>query len=237
MDKQIKDKILNNVVDPRISSNFNFCKGKIVNYDNIRNRADVTIVDKNIGTLLLESVPIQTTGFISSNIKKDDLVNIMFLNNSILLPKIIGKCDEGYELFTRQSYRHLKQGSLLIDTDSIEVEEISPMSDTWIVNDNTDINKYYEWFSKDIEDQASDLLLNLGFYSEGEVGFTNPSNKSTIKVDKEGNILIFTDTNNGIMINSENKTINVYGNNININCNSININTKSFKLNGKEMCE
>ena len=232
MDKIIEDKILNQVVNPN-KSNFNFCKGKVVNYDVTRNRCDIIVNIKNVGDLQLENVPMQTNGFISNDIKKGDLVDVMFLNNSPLLPKIIGRCDEGYELFTRKSYMHLEQSCIINNVHNIDIQEKEELSNSWIDEDNVDIGTYYDWINFSLEDNAKNLLNSLGYYNEGDVGFTNPNNKSTVKVDKDGNIIIFTDTN-GIVINKNNNTIDVYGD-INIKCSSININTKSLKINGKEV--
>lgn len=237
MDNEIKNLITEKIVNPTLSSNFGFNKAEVLYYDNFRNRATIRLVDKNVGKLELENVPIQISGFISNNISVGDLVDVMFINNSPLLPKIIGKCDEGYELYTRESIKHLKQGCLITDNiNNVNIEEeLEPLSEQWIDLDNTNNTKYFEYMNKDVEDEAFDLITSLGYYNKNEIGFTNPFNKSTIKVDNHGNILLFNGTNNGIKINLNNSSIDITTNDLNVSCSNININTKSLIINGKEM--
>lgn len=267
MAKNLKDKILKEVVKPHTSSSWGTVKATVVNYDNVRNRVDVRFQEpRGVGEMLLEKVPIQigSNGVHSSGLKKGDQVWISFINNSPLLPKVVGIADEMYEINTREQLRHVRKGSLL-STVTGNCEKPKAKLTSVIDKSNDNIQKHYGFMSFDLRDKISDFRQNIGYYSNDEVGMSHPTNSSTVKIRDNGAVDIFTSTNHGVRVDPSTSTITINSNKgivqnsnsintnsktwtivcddiviesntLNINCNkSININSPSLKINDKEV--
>lgn len=233
----LKEQIIENVVKPLNNSSFGTLKGTVVNFDNYRNRADVEIQSPNgIGNMVLEKVPvcISNTGVKSNALLQGDYVWVTFLNGSPLLPKIIGIADEAYEVNTRESLRHIRQGSLMVDTVNLSSNvEITPLSETLLDEDNDSYNKHISYINFDVYEKASKFAQDIGYYGEEEIGITNPSNNSTVKVNDDGSIDIFSGTNHGIRVNPNTNEIIINSNkDIIINCSNLKING-TIKVNGE----
>lgn len=230
----LKRTIVDKVVKPYNSSSFGTVKAKVVNFDNIRNRVDVEFQQPNsVGTMFLEKVPVAigSTGVKSAGIVEGEYVWLTFINNSPLLPKVVGIADERYEVNTREKLRHIRQGVLMPNVGEVEEVEIEPLSSTLIDNGNEKYSKHSQYFTHRVEDRVTEFRKHVGYYGSNEVGITHHLNNSTIKVNDDGTIDVFTETNHGIKINpatneisiNSNKDLKIKSTNIVIESNNISI--------------
>lgn len=212
----LKNKIIENVVKPYNNSSFGTVKGKVVNFDNLRNRVDIEFQQPNsTGTMLLEKVPVAigSVGVKPCALLKGEYVWVTFINNSPLLPKVIGVADERYEVNTREKLRHIRQGTLMPKVNKDIDAELKPLSNTLLDIDNEEYSKHSEYFSHSVEDRVVEFRKKIGYYNENEVGLTHHLNNSTVKINDDGTIDIFTSTNHGIKINPTTNEILINSNN------------------------
>lgn len=212
--KNFKKNIIEKVIEPNSRMKLSNAKAQVLNYDHINNLADVCLEIASIGgKQIIKNVPIQISanGIHQSSLQEGDYVYIQFNNNSIFQPKIIGKADELYATHTRKNERHLKQGCLQVTQDFIN-EEITPSTDKWIEPNNINKTKYLKYKDGNPLNDMAQKINSQGYFQDKEVGMYNPASSSIMKIKDNGNIDLFIDTNIGIRINAENKTIEFLGN-------------------------
>lgn len=212
--KKFKKNLVEKIIEPNNRTKLNNAKGQILKYDSVNNLADVCLGMASIGNKqILYNVPIQiaANGIHQSSFQEGDYVYIQFNNNSIFQPKIIGKADELYATHTRKEEKHLKQGYLHVTQEYID-EEITPSSSQWIETDNSNKSKYIKYKDTNPLDDMAQKINSQGYFQDKEVGMYNPTSSSIIKVKDNGNIDIFVESNVGIRIDAENKTVEILGN-------------------------
>lgn len=255
--KKFKQNLIEKIIEPNSRIKLNNAKGQILKYDSINNMADVCLEMINIGKQILYNVPIQisSVGIHQSSLREGDYVYIQFNNGSVFQPKIIGKADELYATHTRENENHIRQGYLEITQEFIN-EEITPSTDQWIEPSNTNKTKYLKYKDTSPLDDMAKKINSQGYFQDEEIGMYNPVSSSIMKIKDNGNIDIFIDSNIGIRINAENKTIEFLGdqttkshkwtvlsNNveiiandkINIKAKELNIETEKITKNGEEI--
>ena len=201
--------------------------GTVTSFDALNNIADVYI-DTD---LHLNNVPIITTpGFHCSNLKQGDIVYIIFTNNSVAHPKIIGKGDEMYAYDTRVKERHLRKGDLIVSQVEKDGEITTPSSSTWLDQKNTNSIKYGRFFGLNSIEDADKELFSQGNFVGQDVGIYSPTTSSIIKIKEDGSINIFTETNNGIRIDPTNKTIEFLGNNMYVKSNNWTVKSNNVNI-------
>lgn len=72
-------------------------------------------------------------------------------------------------------------------------------------------------------------------YQAKEVGLNHPTQEAFVKLKDNGDVQIIADSNTGINLNNEHKTINLYGRGININSEVLDIKTEHLLLNGYKL--
>lgn len=199
------------------ATNINLSKGTVIRYDSINNLADVYIESLSSGgSTNLSDVPIQISskGVHASGLKVNDIVYVQFANNSLFQPKIVGIADEVYAYNTRIKERHLRKGELTVTQEVLEGDITKPSVETWIDDENTHLSKTSEFYTQNAISDADDLMFSKGNFNGQDVGIYNPVSSSLIKITDDGVINIFVETNTGIKINPNNKTIEILGNNV-----------------------
>ncbi len=209
---KFKDSLIQNVINPETKTKLSNAMGQIVRYNYGHNVADVSIMTSTGSATVLNDVPIQLTGsgFHPGGFQEGDYVYVQFNNGTIFQPKITGKADEYYATNTREQEFHPRQGELCVSQEELE-GEVSPSSDTWIDAENTNYFKYASYKDRSPVENMSQKREVIGYYKDQEVGMYNPVSSGTVKIQDDGTINIFTDTNLGIRINPNNKTIEFFG--------------------------
>lgn len=210
---KFKDSLIQNVINPQTKSKLTNAMGQVVRYNPGHNVADVSVVTSNSGAAqVLRDVPVQLTGngFHSGDLKEGDTVYIQFNNGTIFQPKIIGKADEYYATNTREQEFHPRQGELCVSQEKLE-GEVSPSSDTWLDTENSNFFKYSSYKDRSPVENISQKREVIGYFKNQEVGVYNPTSTGLLKIQDDGTINIFTDTNLGIRINTQNKTVEFFG--------------------------
>lgn len=198
-------------------SSINLSKGTVTRYDATNNLADVYIESLSSGgSTSLTDVPIQISskGVHASGLKVNDIVYVQFANNSLFQPKIVGIADEVYAYNTRIKERHLRKGELTVTQETLEGDIRKPSIETWIDVDNTSVLKTGEYSNSNAISDADKLMFSKGNFNGQDVGLYNPVSSSLVKITDDGVINIFVETNTGIKINPNNKTIEILGNNV-----------------------
>lgn len=235
----LKKMITENIVKPCIQQTRTSMVAKVIDVDLYRNRADIEYENPNgQGLIFKERVPIMLgqIGFNAPNVDANDLVSIIFENGSPMRPKIIGRIDESYELNTREKTKHTMQGALVTKKYEYKEYEKKNRINSWIKEDSKASVNNIRFRMFDTEEEYMRIFNKLGYYEEDEIGITHPKLGTTIKIDKNGDINIFTSRNNGIKISTSNNKININSiGEISINCENLNINSKNIKLNGKDV--
>lgn len=212
--KSFRKNIVDKVIEPNSRAKLSNAKGQIARYDSVNNLADVCLEMISLGgKQILYNVPIQiaANGIHQSSLQEGDFVYVQFNNGSIFQPKIIGKADELYATHTRKNERHLRQGYLKVDQEMDE-GEITPSSDDWIQQNNTNKTKFLKYKDYNPLNDMAQKINSQGYFDGQDVGLCNPVSSSIMKVRDNGNIDIFIDSNVGIRINAQNKTIEFLGN-------------------------
>lgn len=218
----------------------------VEDYDSITNMAVLTFEDPNFkGTSKVNNVPVNiiSSGLYANTIERGDNVLVSFQNNSVLMPKIVAKVDENYQLITREKSRHDKQNTYIpkilitnnysnLDVDTNNINISSPYDD-WFTTINQDINDKYK--DKNPIDDLNKSIANIPYYDCGEVGLTHPSTRSSIHFKNDGSINVSVEDDIGIVIDKNTKTININANGYNINSKNIDIKCDSLTINGKEV--
>lgn len=253
---KFKDSVIQNIVDPVVSTKLTNAVGQIVRYNPTHNVADVYVSTTDGTGMTLRNVPIQlaVTGLHSSALQTDDYVYIQYNNGSIYQPIIIGKSDEYYATTTKANENHLTCGELITIQEELE-GDIIPSSDTWIDTENTNSFKYYSYRNSSAIENLAQMTENIGKFKGQEVGLFNPVASNVVKLLDDGSISIFADTNIGIKINPTNKTIEILGNsytksnnwsvisnnvdivandNFNIRAKTLNIKADNITVNGED---
>lgn len=213
--------IIKNTINKQISSNnsqkyFNAI-ATVVSYSSINNMATIRFNNPNgEGTLLRKNVPIADTlgGICGYNLCNGDKCSIEFRNGNIFMPVITGVIKSFYE-----GRKNTRQGACIVDeyiNETSEPEEISPMYNDWI-DENNDIRwKYVDESTEGImntdnEKMFYDIIHNANNYSGSEQGITNLINNSTVKIKENGDIEMFVENNIGIRISKQMQKIYIYG--------------------------
>ena len=213
--------IIKNTINKQIASNnsqkyFN-AVATIISYSSITNTATIMFNNPNgEGTLLRKNVPIADTlgGVCGYNLRNGDKCSIEFRNGNIFMPVITGVVKSFYE------YRkNTRQGACIIDeyiNNTTEPENISPMYNDWIDENNYNKAKYLDestegLINSDNEAMFYSIIQNANNYSGNEQGITNIENHSTVKIKENGDIEMFVENNVGIRISKQMQKIYVYG--------------------------
>lgn len=219
----LKQAIVDSVVQPYANSVFDTLLAEIVNYDTIKNRATIRFQNpKGTGTMELDNVPVQigSGGIHSAGPFVGDHVWVSFQNKSPLHPKIVSLADEAYQYRTRERIKHSRKGAFIPDficgregyRSTSTVNSQTPAIDDWFDLDNEDAAKYSDYQNVNPIEAMISRTVTLSYYGSEEPGITHPLNSSTIKVRNNGMIDIFVATNQGLRIDPYTKTINVIGN-------------------------
>lgn len=240
--KSIQEKI----VEPNQITKYTMVLAYIEDYNNITNRATITFEDPNYkGPSRIENVPanIVGNGIYANTLERGDHVWVTFQNNSPLMPKIISKADEDYQLITREKLRHDKQNTfmpkILISNNQQELDvstdniNISSPYDDWFSSINEDVNATY--INADPVSELNNKISNIAYYDYGEVGFTHPYNKSSVHIKNDGSINVFVEDNIGIVIDKKTKTISINAKGFNVNSDNLDIKCNSLTINGKKV--
>lgn len=234
----LRKKIIDKVVNPIEITKYDTVQAEIVSYSEKNNTATIQFQDPRGGGIMeLDNVPIQlgSGGVHSAGPFTGDMVWVSFSNRNLLFPKIVSLADEDYESNTRERYNHAnKCGYIPTPIENSEVTEFRSIADTWIDYKNNNENKYAYYSNENPNDSIVELVSDVGYYKNTEPGVTHPVNGSTIKIDDNGTIYIYTELGQGIEINPVSKTIsmdsyetNIRSNNWTVKCNNdINISAK-----------
>lgn len=204
---------------------YNDTTATIIEYDITMNTAKIKYANPNgDGYLYRDNVRLSNTlgGVTGAGIYPGQSCTISFINNNIYSPIITGIISNNYSNKTCSD-----QGAYLVDNEILSYnkpEEITPMINNWIEEDNTDSSKYNndlgDYTETDVSELIHETLNTLDKYKSTEQGITNLSTKSTIKLKENGDIDIFIANNIGIRISLIDKSINLYG---------------TLKINGQEI--
>ena len=111
--------IKNNIVEPALKERHHMTKAVVTEYDNLSNRANVSINNPyGQGKKQLIGVPIQlgSGGVHSAGPFKGDEVWLEYIGGNILYPRIVSLADEDYRYGTREKMRHSRKGALVPDS-------------------------------------------------------------------------------------------------------------------------
>lgn len=189
----------------------------IESYDPVTNTAAITFKNPNgDGTLFRKNVPIADTlgGINGYNLKPNDKCSIDFRGGNVFMPIITGVV----KTFYREKI-NTNQGACLVDEylyDVKEPEDISPMCNDWIDEDNFNDSKYNDesaqyMYSEDENEEYNKIIRDINHYSNDEQGITHIDNHSTVKIKENGDIEMFVDNNIGLRISKKMQKIYVYG--------------------------
>lgn len=212
--------IIKNALKKQIDNNrlvyCNIATGIIDEYNITMNTARIKYQNPNgEGWLYRDNVRFADTmgGVTGAGIYPSQSCNLAFLNGNIHMPIITGLIYNNYASKTCTD-----QGAYIVDTDILSCskpENITPMINTWIEENNDNPSKYnnelWEYTETDTLKLIHEELNSLDKYKSTEQGITNLETKSTIKFKDNGDIDIFIDNNTGIRISKSDKSINLYG--------------------------
>lgn len=211
----IKDK-LNQQIENKNKNIYSDTTGTILSYDAVTNTAKISFRNPNDGGVMVrESVPVttQSGGMTTSGITAGMQCNIAFYGSSVYSPVITGVNGSLYNDKTCSD-----QGGYLVSEEAKSVDEpdeITPMSEQWLDEDNDNENKYNgdlgEYQDTDVSNETNDILMSLNKYTDNEQGITNLSTKSTVKLKENGDIDLFVSNNIGIRISPSTHGIYLYG--------------------------
>lgn len=209
--------VLNNQIDTKNTQSYKSTTGVILKYNSVTNTAKVKFKNPNgDGYLIMEQIPVSlsnpTSGF--TGIQESKECNISFINNNIFSPVITGVYDNYYSQKTMDD-----NGAFIVNPGILSIkepEEITPMINNWIDNNNNDLDKYNNDLSehiinRDIDKYAYDITRNITYFKDNDQGLINIVNKSGIKIKDNGDIDIFIDNNSGIKISKQERSIRIYG--------------------------
>lgn len=219
------------------ATNINLSKGTVLRYDATNNLADVYIESLSSGgSTNLSDVPIQISskGVHASGLRVNDIVYVQFANNSLFQPKIVGIADEVYAYNTRIKERHLRKGVLTVTQETLKGEITTPSVETWIENDNTNLLKTGEYSNSNAISDADNIFFSKGNFNGQDVGLYNPVSSSLVKITDDGVINIFVETNTGIKINPNDKTIEILGNNVCTKTENWSVITNSIEIKARD---
>ena len=206
---------INKHIDENNFQTYKGTTGRIEEFNSSTNTATVSFTNES-GLFTIQEVPISNMlggvcGFYGIRAGLDCMLE--FRNGNVYSPVITGV----YENFDSEKDMS-DQGSLIIDSDILDLEEpqdIKPMAYDWIDKDNEHkdkyINEYSEFIDCDIDKLSYDIIHNITHFKDNEQGLINMFTKSGIKLKDNGDIDIFVDNNSGIRISAKNKTVTVYG--------------------------
>lgn len=209
--------VLNNQIDEKNTQSYKSTTGVILKYNSITNTANIKFKNPNgEGYLTMEQVPVSLSNSLSgfSGLLESKECNISFINNNIFSPVITGVYDNYYSQKTMDD-----NGAFIINPSILSIEKpnnIVPMTNNWIDNNNTNSEKYNNDYSehiidRDIDRYSYDLIRNLTYFKDTDQGLINIINKSGIKIRDNGDIDIFIDNNSGIKISKQERSIRIYG--------------------------
>ena len=188
----------------------------IIEYNHVRNTAKIRYHNPNgEGILYRDNVAIANTlgGVTGSGIFPGQTCSITFINNNLHMPLITGLTGSNYAVKTCTD-----QGAYLVDLDVLSCEkpdEIVPMIDNWLEEENTDDTKYNndlgDYTDTDTSFILHEMLNSLDKYKPNEQGITHLGAKSTIKFKENGDIDIFVGNNIGLRVSKADKSISLYG--------------------------
>ncbi|MGX9755914.1 hypothetical protein ACWYRQ_06540 [Clostridioides difficile] len=210
---KLKDKLIDNIIDPYSKTLFTTSIGKVINYNICKNTADIYVENIKGNSTTFSNVPIQNIGegIHLSPLKKGDKVYIQFNNGSVFQPKITGIVEKSYKFLSKKRQTHIRKGCLLssIKRDSRQITKKT--SETWLDYANKDKSKYKDFMDKNPIDSIVEKIEKKGLFVGKEVGIYHPIKSSIVKLRDDSSIDIFTATNVGLRINAENKTIEIFG--------------------------
>ena len=189
----------------------------ILSYDIVTNTATIKFPDPNgDGYMYRENVTFANTlgAATGSGIYTGQTCTISFIGGNIWSPIITGLADNLYESKTSPD-----QGAYIIGVDNDNIytkpDNISPMMNDWIDENNTNKNKYnndlWDYTKSDTTQEVHELLQSMDKYTAQESGITNLDTKSTVKLKENGDIDIFVSHNVGIRISNTDHKIYMYG--------------------------
>lgn len=200
----IKDN-LKKQVDNNNKVQFSESTGTILKYDRTTDTCTIKYPNPHgEGFLYKNNVRIQNSsgGLASSSYQVGQECSISFINGNVFSPVITG---------INQSYYAERactdQGAYIANDEVYKVstpEHIIAMNLDWIDEDNTNTEKYQndlgQYQDTNVDQQAMDMITTIDKYQDNEVGITNLTNNSTVKLRENGDIDIFTSNNTGIRI-------------------------------------
>ena len=211
----IKDSIQRQI-DKNCLIQFKDTTGTILDYDRTTNTCKLKYHNPNgDGYLYRGNVNITNNlgGVATGSIRPGQRCNISFINSNVYEPVITGISDSYY-----QERSNTDQGAYLADDDIYKVgtpEHIVALNLDWINDNNSSLSMYEtggeRYTDFNVNESAMDLITTLDKYENDEVGLTNLSNKSTIKVRDNGDIDLFVSNNVGIRICKKTGNIKIYG--------------------------
>lgn len=217
--------VLKKQIDENNSQQYNDATATIIEYNNTANTAKIRYLNPNgEGVMYRDNVRIANTlgGVTGAGILPGQPCTITFIRNNVYNPIITGLIGNNYSNKTNSD-----QGAYIVDADILNYEKpenIDPMINNWIEENNVDNDKYNNDLGDYTETDTSllihEILNTLDKYKETEQGITSLSTKSTIKFKDNGDIDIFVANNIGIRISTTDNSINLYG---------------TIKINGKKI--
>ena len=213
--------VIKNTLQKQINNNnltkYSNTTAVILSYDIVTNTATIKFPDPNgDGFLRRENVTFANTlgAATGSGIYAGQTCTISFIGGNIWSPIITGLADNLYEAKTSSD-----QGAYIIGVDNDNIytkpENISPMMNDWIDENNTNQNKYnndlWDYTKSDTSQEVHEILQSLDKYTAEESGMTNLDTKSTVKLRENGDIDIFVSHNVGIRISNTDHKIYMYG--------------------------
>ncbi len=224
--------VIRNTLQKQINNNnltqYSNTTAVILSYDIVTNTAIIKFPDPNgDGFIRRENVTFANTlgAATGSGVYAGQTCTISFIGGNVWSPIITGLADNLYEAKTSSD-----QGAYIIGVDNDNIytkpENISPMMNDWIDEDNTNQYKYsndlWDYTKSDTSQEVHEILQSLDKYTAEESGMTNLDTKSTVKLRDNGDIDIFVSHNVGIRISNTDHNIYVYGKGLYFNNKKIN---------------
>ena len=224
--------VIRNTLQKQINNNnltqYSNTTAVILSYDIVTNTAIIKFPDPNgDGFIRRENVTFANTlgAATGSGVYAGQTCTISFIGGNVWSPIITGLADNLYEAKTSSD-----QGAYIIGVDNDNIytkpENISPMMNDWIDEDNTNQYKYsndlWDYTKSDTSQEVHEILQSLDKYTAEESGMTNLDTKSTVKLRDNGDIDIFVSHNVGIRKSNTDHNIYVYGKGLYFNNKKIN---------------
>lgn len=200
---------IKNSIQQQINNNnriqFSDTTGTILSYDKTTETCRIKYLNPN-GDGYMYRGNVQTAnssgGVASGSFYAGQKCLISFINDNIYNPVISGVAQSYYSERSNSD-----QGAYIANDEVYKVgtpEHIIAMDTDWIDDSNSDLSKYENdsarYTDTDVDNTSMDLVTTLDKYDDTEVGLTNLSNKSTVKLRDNGDIDIFTSNNTGLRI-------------------------------------